>query len=277
MLTNLDDFEKKVKVPEELATIFSNDMIFQVLQQFTPEQLVVFCQKNDIGLNEKNQITSLSYQAVFKIHAAYFKEVDNEFKYNGMFSQRFENYQQNVIAQLSSGNDVMYNYLCELIFQYSSPLYSYFEAIPVDYDRDIINHFSLLPPVFRYYVLADFYGAMCMKKLQGGLVDSNYSTTLIDKLNLAILKMTDANTALNWVELNRPTLIELGMYDTCRGKIEALAGQPTQYQVFSEAYPVFREKWQLRADTQEKKLFTSTMVFFYNAPILVAEQLLSEL
>lgn len=279
MLNGLDSFEKKIEVPGTLVQNFTNDMVFLVLQRLPPAKFQTFCAQYGVELNENKQITNMTVGAMFKIIGCYMDAVDNEFKYNGGFSQKFKQYQTGVAAQLSQDTSgrVFYQYMCEVIFQYSSPLYSFFEKVRFGDDADIKNHFSLLPPVLRYYVLFDFYGALCMNILSGSSVDRNYAVTVVDKLNLAIIKMVDTQTALEWLEKNRPMLTTMDMYRICRDKIQAMAGRPVDYSVLSEAFPMYNSKWSLPTNTEERVVFTNTVNFYYSSPKHAADLLCAEL
>lgn len=164
-------------------------------------------------------------------------------------------------------------------------LIDYFEKYEFGSQPRVVYAFSILPPIIRYKTLNALY------------INPNHKDNIeiIDKLCLAILKAFDFNTAYDWVEMERASLIKKktiskkfeielrkkmeddvidellsqypNMYDLCKDKILkvglAIQENGRLYDSFESALPYYKEKGIIQGSLPEIKEFNSIMEFLY--------------
>lgn len=162
-------------------------------------------------------------------------------------------------------------------------LISYFEKYKFGANGNVMFLFSILPPIIRYKVLIFLY-----EKYPDNV-------SIIDKLLLATLKASDAETATNWIEENKesllcmntysenfnselaeqdPRLVEVlkymappNMYQLCKDKITQLGStirsKGLTYSDFESALPYYRKVGRIQGTTPEVQEFNDIMDFLY--------------
>lgn len=163
-------------------------------------------------------------------------------------------------------------------------LINYFEKYEFGTRNDVLSSFSLLPPIIRYKVLMFLY-----KKHPDNI-------SVIDKLVLATVKAFSVDEAIEWVEREKDTLVQMGtvtekayneiaekesvafaemirrsspanMYLLCRMKISQVGNMINNrgvlYSDFESALPYYKSKGILIGDDLETKEFNDIMNFLY--------------
>ncbi len=268
-------FEKGVGISPMLVVGFINDMVSNMVNQLSDEQ--VDKMYDSFGLKEGERF---SFAEIFRILNFYTLAMDEAYSYNDEYSKNYQAFVDWAIEQ-SKAPDAQPQHdiqsFMKFIFNLTSPLQEYFATYTFGGDRDVVNHLSLLPPIVRYFVLAELYGKMAVQIVSGQEVDSDYARNLMDRYSLAILKTTDPEIAQDWVEKNKFVLDQFDMYNICTDKIRVLGEKTVEYTTFSQAYPVYKQKWQLGEGSQEKSLFADRVSFLYQTPILAVNLLIAEL
>ena len=273
----LDDFEKGINIPVELTYDFAIDMFQNVLYCMSDEGVEVALGHFGVGFDAEQGITSLPFKSLFSIVGYYTAAMNDVFNYHDNFAKEYAAFEAMVLADDSNNRELHYKALVRFIHNLTSPLADFFNKHQFGTDRELMNHLSLLPPVMRYVVLSEMYGILVMDMLQEKLVNASYCSNVVDKLNLAILKVSDADTAFAWIESNKNVLVALDMYEVCVNKIQALANQEVEYSTFGEAYPKYAEKWNLKANSQDRQQFEAIVKFYYEMPKLAARKIFEDI
>lgn len=162
-------------------------------------------------------------------------------------------------------------------------LISYFEKYKFGTNGNVMFSFSILPPIIRYKVLIFLY-----EKYPDNV-------SIIDKLVLATLKASDAETAIKWIEENKESLLHMNtysenfnselaeqdprlvevlkymappnMYQLCKDKITQLGStirsKGLTYSDFESALPYYRKVGRVQGTTPEVQEFNDIMDFLY--------------
>lgn len=162
-------------------------------------------------------------------------------------------------------------------------LISYFEKYKFGTNEKVMFSFSILPPIIRYKVLKFLY-----EKYPDNI-------SVIDKLVLATIKACDSETAIEWIEENKESLIQQdvysddfknkialqesnlaellramapsNMYELCKDKIEQVGTTIHRngliYSDFESALPYYKEVGRIEGSTPEIKEFNDIMEFLY--------------
>ena len=163
-------------------------------------------------------------------------------------------------------------------------LISYFEKYEFGSRNDVLNSFSMLPPIIRYKVLLFLH-----KKYPKNI-------SIIDKLVLAIVKAFNVDEATEWVEGKKQDLIKLdtvtenafneisenrgieiakfikntspaNMYILCKSKIsevgELINSNGVLYSDFESALPYYEKNGILTGTDPETTEFNDIMNFLY--------------
>lgn len=274
------NFEKGVQVSPQLIEFFIDDMLENLISFLTPEQFFNVCLKYNFTCNSDDQTYNASFQSKYSIMNYYILAMNKYFSYDEITTKQYQNFVNMASEEINTGRispQNMSRTLANILFQFTTPLYSFFQACPLGYDSDIDAHLSLLPPLIRYYVLSDLYGQIAVKIATGEPIDINHAVSVIDRLNLAILKISDSQTAFNWVNENSDLFTYLDMYDTCMSKVHAFANRPVDYTTFNETLPFYNKNWRLPYDTDSRQIFTNIVEFYYNSPRHAAMLLVSDL
>lgn len=165
----------------------------------------------------------------------------------------------------------------------ASLLINYFSKYKFGSRTDVMNAFSLLPPLIRRKVLMYLYSK------------DDKNVAVIDKLALAILKADGKNEALKWLEDRKSTLsaqkavymdfyekaksergaeyadfiynIAPTMYESCLEKIikvgNAIEQQGALYLTFEAAKPYYEQRGILDGYDDESREFNDIMEFLY--------------
>lgn len=167
---------------------------------------------------------------------------------------------------------------------YASLFVNYFIRHKFGINKEILSHFSLLPPIIRYIVLNYLYDT-----------DPN-NLDIIDKLTLAILKSQGKESALEWIEERKEELSSMmvyseeaidgieksyghntaekikrnapkNMYTMCKSKIEkvsnTLENKGVAYKNFEQAKPHYLKIGKVSGNTPEIEEFNDIMEFVY--------------
>lgn len=173
----------------------------------------------------------------------------------------------------------------KLLDMLSFMLINYFETYEFGSRSDVLQSFSLLPPIVRYKVLIFLY--------------SKYPNNIhvIDRLALAIVKAFDKEEAIRWIEAEKNNLINLdvmsdkafneiaenkgiefaklirfnspykNMYELCIDKIMKIGNEIDSkghlYIDFESALPYYRQYGIIDEDSEEIKEFNDIMDFLY--------------
>ncbi len=274
------DFEKGIQVSPQLINFFIDDMVESLITSLPPEQFVKAYAKYNFILNKNTETVDVSFRSKFLIMNYYILAMNEYFSCNETFTTQHQNFVNMVNEEICAGrisNHNMSRSLIRILFQFTTPLYSFFQSYPVGYDSDIDRHLSLLPPIIRYYVLSDLYGAIAVKMITNAPVDINEAAAVVDRLILAIIKISDSQTATKWINENYDLLVHIDMYDICMSRTYAFANRPVEYTTFSEALPFHDRNWSLPCDTDARRTFTSIVDFYYNSSQHAALFLASDL
>ena len=173
----------------------------------------------------------------------------------------------------------------KLLDMLSFMLINYFETYEFGSRRDVLQSFSLLPPIVRYKVLIFLY--------------NKYTNNIhiIDRLALAIVKAFDKEEAIRWIEVEKNNLINLdvmsdkvfneiaenkgiefaelirfyspykNMYESCIDKIMKIGNEIDSkghlYIDFESALPYYKQYGIIDEDSEEIKEFNDIMDFLY--------------
>ena len=173
----------------------------------------------------------------------------------------------------------------KLLDMLSFMLINYFETYEFGSRNDVLQSFSLLPPIVRYKVLIFLY--------------SKYPNNVhvIDKLALAIVKAFSREEAIRWIEEEKDNLINLdamsdkefveiaknkgieiaeiirlslpykNMYELCIDKIMKIGNEIDSkgrlYIDFESALPYYKQYRIIDDDNEEIKEFNDIMDFLY--------------
>ena len=173
----------------------------------------------------------------------------------------------------------------KLLDMLSFMLINYFETYEFGSRNDVLQSFSLLPPIVRYKVLIFLY--------------SKYPNNVhvIDKLALAIVKAFSREEAIRWIEEEKDNLINLdamsdngfveiaknkgieiveiirlslpykNMYELCIDKIMKIGNEIDSkgrlYIDFESALPYYKQYRIIDDDNEEIKEFSDIMDFLY--------------
>ena len=162
-------------------------------------------------------------------------------------------------------------------------LINYFERYEFGSNTSVMFSFSILPPIIRYKVLIFLY-----EKYPNNI-------SIIDKLVLSILKACDIETAIEWIEERKESLLQMkaypedlnckialqdpnlaevlkymappNMYYLCKDKITQLGttirSNGLVYSDFESALPYYRQIGKVQGTTQEVQEFNDIMDFLY--------------
>lgn len=72
-------------------------------------------------------------------------------------------------------------------------------------------------------------------------------------------------------------LMHIGVYDTCLNKVDVLGDSKADYTTITEAAPVFRQKWRLENNTNDRMIFTDFLNYYYVSHKLAGEVLVADL
>ena len=166
---------------------------------------------------------------------------------------------------------------------YAYLLVEYFEKYEFGTNLEVVQQFSLLPPIIRYLVLGNLY-----EKYPDNIM-------IIDKLSLVLLKALDKEAAIEWIEKRKITLERLpsvtlnaekdiiekigeefgkiiissapNMYDLCIERVNLVADiideKGKLYDDFESAIDYYRVWGKISGDSIEIKEFNSIMEFLY--------------
>lgn len=274
------NFEKGIEVSPQIIESFIDDMVKNIMISLPREQFFNVCAKYNFTFNSNNQKIDIDFPAKYAIMNYYILAMNKYFSFDEISITQYQNFVNMASQEISTGKISTQNMLCSLIrilFQFTTPLYNFFQAYPLGNDRDIDNHLSLLPPIIRYYVLSDLYDQIAVKLVTGEPIDVNQATAVVDKLTLVIIKISDSQTAFNWLTENFDLLVHLGVYNACMSKVHIFANHTTDYTTFSEALPFHDKNWGLACDTDARRIFTYIVDFYYNSSSHAALLLASDL
>lgn len=162
-------------------------------------------------------------------------------------------------------------------------LIRYFVKYEFGSNNKVVFAFSILPPIIRYKVLI--------------FLHSQYpnNSLIVDKLVLATIKAFNAETATNWIEDNKETLLlmrsspevfsskielqnqdlinvlnyimPINMYQVCKDKVSIMErvvlNDGLMYSSFESALPYYKMVGIIQDDTQEIQEFNDVMDFLY--------------
>ena len=161
---------------------------------------------------------------------------------------------------------------------------AYFKKYKFAKNNEVLNSFSLLPPIIRFIVLNNLYQ------------DDKNNISIIDKLALAKLKAFNKETSLSWIEEEKCHFEKLNavteqayqeikkrdgqiianhimanapenMYVLCKDKINEVSERIEQngklYNNFEDAINFYIEKGKVNGSTDEITEFNSIMNFVY--------------
>lgn len=173
----------------------------------------------------------------------------------------------------------------KLLDMLSFMLINYFETYEFGLRSDVLQSFSLLPPIVRYKVLIFLY--------------NKYPNNIhvIDRLALAVVKAFDKEEAIRWIETEKNNLINLdvmsdkafneiaenrgiefakqirfnstykNMYELCIDKIMKIGNEIDSkghlYIDFESALPYYKQYGIIDEDSEEIKEFNDIMDFLY--------------
>lgn len=166
---------------------------------------------------------------------------------------------------------------------YACILIDYFERYEFGTSMDVVQQFSILPPIIRYLTLEYLY-------------DRNpENIMIIDKLSLATLKALNKESAIDWIEARKVKLIETpsvsqkaendiierggeeflkeimtvapNMYDLCIERVNLVAADIEKngklYNDFESAIDYYKELGPICGDSPAINEFNSIMDFLY--------------
>lgn len=179
---------------------------------------------------------------------------------------------------------------------YSYLLIDFFEKYSFGSNLEIVSSFSILPPIIRYKTLR--------------YLNDRYPENMLvlDKLSLAILKVFDRETAINWIEKrkelleNTPSVSEKAkldmiekmgnelasmiisdapnMYQLCLNRINSVANtietRGKLYDDFESAITLYYQEGIINGDTSDVIEFNSVMEFLYLGRKAKKNQLLED-
>lgn len=182
-------------------------------------------------------------------------------------------------------SDEFYKIEDKLFDMLSFMLINYFETYEFGSRSDVLQSFSLLPPIVRYKVLMFLYNKYT----------DNFH--VIDRLALSIVKSFDEKEAIRWIEEEKNNLLNLGvvsdkvfdeivenkgmeiaeliklsspyknMYELCIDKITKIGNlidsNDHLYIDFESALPYYKQYGIIDEDSDEIKEFNDIMDFLY--------------
>ncbi|MFI3231305.1 MAG: hypothetical protein R3Y29_07155 [bacterium] len=283
-------FKRDIEVPNDLILKFTNDMFSNLLNQMSVENKMKAFDYLGINIDPNTNTPQIQGDVFLKVLNYYIKAMENLFNLNPVIVENYREFQEILETKdLDFLNQNMSKILERLVSYFTDPLHTFFYVNNFGRDRDIMNHFSLLPPLIRYYVLSDLYTPVAIQGIKGEAIDLDLITNVSDRLVLAILKISDQDTTLDWIDKNIYILqginlaspvpnLNMTLYNSCVNKVLALANNiKLQYNTFTEAYPHYKNNWKLDDSTPQRENFSKLVKFYYMSPLYAASELLNEM
>lgn len=284
-------FQKDINVPSDLILKFTNDMFRNLLNQIPEENISKAFDYLGIEIDPITNNPKIESDVFFKVLNYYIKSMESLFKINPVIVDDYKKFQDMIESKdIEFLNQNMLKILERLVAYFTDPLHTFFYVNNFGSDTDVMNHFSLLPPIIRYYVLSDLYTPIAIQGIKGEAINLELIVNITDKLVLSILKISDQNTTLEWIDKNIYILkginletpvpdLNMTMYDSCVRKVNTLANNNNsiKYDTFGEAYPHYKNNWRLGSDIQQRVAFSNIVKFYYMSPIYASKMLLNDM